>query len=213
MKELPKEQLPDVLLMENVPQVHAEQNKVDFENWLSFLRSKGYHNFWQDLNAKDYGIPQNRERCFCISILSDDFVEFEFPKQIKLTTVMKDYLEESVDEKYYISGEKADKLIADLIDRGVLRTEEQKNRRTEELALTLHSTEVEKSLSHHALSQDMTQESVRTNLKEGVCVKQLGFIEKGTGKHQTNIVYDKNGLCPTLYAALWKGAFKVVDKW
>ena len=90
--------------MENVPQVHAEANRADFDSWLSFLRSKGYQNFWQDLNAKDYGIPQNRERCFCVSVLADDFIDFEFPEPIELEKVMKDYLEETVDEKYYISS-------------------------------------------------------------------------------------------------------------
>lgn len=121
--ELQKQDLPQVLLMENVPQVHAEQNKADFENWLSFLRKKGYQNFYQDLNARDYGIPQNRERCFCVSVLADDFIDFEFPNQIPLTTVMKDYLEENVDDKYYINNEKADKLIQQLLKAGVIGTE------------------------------------------------------------------------------------------
>ena len=120
LKECTKDELPQILLMENVPQVHAEQNMADFEAWLAFLRSKGYHNHWQDLNAKDYGIPQNRDRCFCVSILSDEFVDFEFPAPIPLTTVMKDYLEDEVDEKYYINNEKAKKLIAQLVESGVL---------------------------------------------------------------------------------------------
>ena len=120
IKELKDDELPQVLLMENVPQVHAEQNMADFESWLAFLRSKGYYNHYADLNAKDYGIPQNRERCFCVSILADEFVDFEFPAPIPLTIVMKDYLEETVDERYYINNEKADKLIAELIERGQL---------------------------------------------------------------------------------------------
>ena len=78
LKELKDDELPQILLMENVPQVHSEQNLPDFENWLNFLRSRGYFNFYQDLNAKDYGIPQNRERCFCVSILSDEFIEFNY---------------------------------------------------------------------------------------------------------------------------------------
>lgn len=124
LKEMTKEELPDILLMENVPQVHAEQNKADFDNWCNFLRSKGYINHWQDLNAKDYGIPQNRDRCFMVSILSDNFIDFNFPKPVKLEKVMRDFLEESVDEKYYIKNEKAQKLIKDLIANGTLRTEQ-----------------------------------------------------------------------------------------
>lgn len=115
LKELPKEELPDVLLMENVPQVHSDQNANDFMSWQDFLNSLGYFNFIKDLNAKDYGIPQNRERCFMVSVLSDDFISYEFPKPIKLEKVMKDYLEDKVDDKYYIRTEKADKLIKDLL--------------------------------------------------------------------------------------------------
>lgn len=120
LAELPAEQLPDILLMENVPQVHAEQNRYDFENWLAFLRKKGYQNFWKDLNAKDYGIPQNRERCFCVSILANDFVDYEFPEPVPLETVMKDYLEDDVDERYYINNDKANELIERLIESGSL---------------------------------------------------------------------------------------------
>ena len=137
LKELPDEQLPQVLLMENVPQVHAEQNQDDFESWLKFLRSKGYHNFYKDLNAKDYGIPQNRDRCFCISVLSKDFVEYEFPMTVQLQKVMKDYLEETVDEKYYITSDKATKLIEELIENGTLPTEQNRTEQNRTDLLTI----------------------------------------------------------------------------
>lgn len=123
LKELPEEQLPQVLVMENVTQVHADANREDFESWLSFLRSRGYINHWFDLNAKNYGIPQNRDRTFCISILSPEFVDYEFPKPQPLTKVMRDFLEDNVDEKYYINSEKADKLVNQLIADGTLPTE------------------------------------------------------------------------------------------
>lgn len=137
LKEMSDEELPDVLLMENVPQVHAEQNREDFENWLSFLKSKKYKNFWQDLNAKDYSIPQNRDRCFCVSFLSnDDFTEFNFPEPVKLEKVMKDYLEEQVDEKYYINNDKADKLIKQLLENGVLPTEQNRTEQRTDCRIT-----------------------------------------------------------------------------
>ena len=94
-------ELPQVLLMENVPQVHGMKNKEHFDKWIAFLESKGYSNFWQDLNAKDYGIPQSRNRCFMVSILGD--YTYDFPKPIELTLTLKDMLEEDVDEKYYLS--------------------------------------------------------------------------------------------------------------
>jgi DNA (cytosine-5)-methyltransferase 1 len=108
--------------MENVPQVHGKKNKADFDKWLDFLRNKGYQNFWQDLNAKDFGIPQNRERCFCVSILSKDFVDYEFPNEIKLNYKMKDLLEPVVDEKYYINSPRAKELIEKLIVEASVET-------------------------------------------------------------------------------------------
>ena len=126
LTELPKEQLPDILLMENVPQVHAEKNREDFERWLAFLRGKGYSNFWQDMNATDYGVAQNRVRCFCVSVLSDDYVEYDFPEEIPLETVIEDYLETDVASKFFITSEKADKLIGSLIEKGVLPAIEQR---------------------------------------------------------------------------------------
>ena len=116
------DELPQVLIMENVPQVHGEKFIHDFTLWLRFLEKKGYHNFWQDLNAKNYGVAQNRDRTFCVSFLDD--VVFNFPKPIPLTKTIKDYLETDVDEKYYINSEKAQQLIDKLIVDGTLPTNE-----------------------------------------------------------------------------------------
>lgn len=109
-------ELPQVLLMENVPQVHGKKNLDDFNKWIDFLESKGYKNFWKDLNAKDYGVAQNRNRTFMISFLDD--VNYNFPEPIPLTKRMKDYLEDVVDEKYYINNQKAEELINKLIING-----------------------------------------------------------------------------------------------
>ena len=95
------DELPQVLLMENVPQVHSVKNKEHFDKWIEFLESKGYSNHWQDLNAKDYGIPQSRNRCYMVSILGD--YSYEFPKPIPLDFRLGDLLEPEVDEKYYLS--------------------------------------------------------------------------------------------------------------
>ena len=83
-------ELPQVLLMENVPQVHGTKNKEHFDEWIAFLESKGYSNYWQDLNAKDYGIPQSRNRCYMVSLLGD--YTYEFPKPVKLETTIKDFI-------------------------------------------------------------------------------------------------------------------------
>lgn len=103
------DELPQVLLMENVPQVHGKKNIEHFEKWIAFLESKGYSNHWQDLNAKDYGIPQNRNRCFMVSILGD-YTYYEFPEAIPLTLKLGDMLEADVDEKYYLSDKHLHKI-------------------------------------------------------------------------------------------------------
>lgn len=95
------EQLPQVLLMENVTQVHGSGNTDYFTEWQTFLESKGYSNFTADLNAKNYGVPQNRNRCFMISLLGD--YSYSFPLPVTLEKRLKDVLEQNVDEKYYLS--------------------------------------------------------------------------------------------------------------
>lgn len=114
-------ELPEVLLMENVPQVHSKANTPDFQKWIDFLESKGYSNYWQDLNAKDYGVAQNRDRCFMVSLLGG--WNYKFPQPIPLERKLKDYLEDVVDEKYYINNEKAQKLIQTLIENGTLQND------------------------------------------------------------------------------------------
>ena len=99
---------------------------ADFQRWIQFLENKGYSNYWQDLNAKNYGVAQNRNRCFMVSILGNH--KYEFPKPIPLTKTMKDYLEDVVDEKYYINNEKAQKLIDTLISDGTIPRAEQSRR-------------------------------------------------------------------------------------
>lgn len=112
------EQLPQVLVMENVPQVHGKKFIDDFNKWIGSLENLGYTNYWQDLNAKDYGVAQNRNRTFMVSFLGN--VSFKFPKPSTLDKTMKDYLEDEVDEKYYINNEKAQALIEKLILSGEL---------------------------------------------------------------------------------------------
>lgn len=95
------EELPQVLLMENVPEVIGTNNIKHFAKWLEKLESLGYKNKWQILNAKDYGIPQNRDRCFMVSILGDYY--YNFPKKKPLKLKLKDMLEDNVDESFYLS--------------------------------------------------------------------------------------------------------------
>lgn len=102
------DELPKYLIMENVKNLVSKKFIADFERWLEFLKSLGYTNHWQVLNAKDYGIPQNRERVFCISILEDK--RFRFPEKQTLRLRLKDLLENEVDEKFYLAQKQTDKI-------------------------------------------------------------------------------------------------------
>lgn len=99
---------PKYLLMENVKNLVGEQHKHNFIKWLNVLESLGYQNFWKVLNAKDYGVPQNRERVFVVSILGGG--QYLFPNPIKLEKRLKDVLEHNVDEKYYIDSKLLERL-------------------------------------------------------------------------------------------------------
>ena len=102
-RERGSQSLPQILLMENVPAVAGKGAVRDFEKFQAKLESLGYKNYVQILNAKDYGIPQNRRRCFMISILGD--YSYSFPAKIKLERRLKDMLEDDVDKKYTISDQ------------------------------------------------------------------------------------------------------------
>lgn len=93
--------LPKYLLLENVKNLVSKKFKADFDKWLDFLSELGYTNYWKVLNAKDYGIPQNRERVFCVSIRGEH-EPFVFPKPKELTIRLRDMIDETVDERFYL---------------------------------------------------------------------------------------------------------------
>lgn len=100
-------ELPKYLLLENVKNLVGKRFKPDFDKWLTKLENLGYTNYWKVLNAKDYGIPQNRERVFVVSILGK-YEIYKFPKPKELNFKLKDVLENKVDEKYYLSEKMQD---------------------------------------------------------------------------------------------------------
>lgn len=93
---------PKYLLMENVKALVSKKFLPFYKEWLEYLNREGYRNFSKVLNAKDYGVPQNRERVFCVSIL-DEAARYNFPKPWKLDRCLDDVLEQEVDEKFYLS--------------------------------------------------------------------------------------------------------------
>ena len=178
--------LPQVLVMENVPQVHGTKNMASFQAWLKFLESKGYSSFWQDMNSKNYGVAQSRNRTIVVSFLGSG--TFKFPQPYPLKKRMKDYLEDEVDEKFYLNNEKAKKLIDKLIVDGKILTDRQTDR-----PLTLLS-ENQESLKPQTVSKQELMRESQTN-KQMV----LGYLNMN-GYDKMNV-----DIATTLCARDYKG--------
>lgn len=179
-------ELPQVLLMENVPQVIGKKNIKDFQSWRSKLESLGYSNYVQLLNSKDYGIPQNRNRCFMVSVLGR--YHYTFPKKQKLKLKLKDMLEDNVDEKYYLSDE--------VIKNFVI------NNKKNELAGNGFRFEP------FERERDDSAEDGQTG--SGL---PIGFLDRGTGEHQSNQVYSTDVVARTLQSELEiRNPLKILEK-
>lgn len=94
--------LPNVLVMENVPDVLGQKNISSFADWIKVLDDMGYKSEWKVVNAKDHQCPQNRDRCFMVSVLGDYY--YSFPTKSKLAYTVNDLLEKNVDESYFLSS-------------------------------------------------------------------------------------------------------------
>lgn len=115
---------PKYAIAENVKNLVGKKFKDDFDNLLKELDEIGYNSYWQVLNAKNYGIPQNRERVFIISIRKDiDDGNFKFPKPFDNGLRLKDLLEEEVDERYYIDNDRVKQLLSELKEKNLLKGE------------------------------------------------------------------------------------------
>lgn len=178
--------IPQCLIMENVPQVHGKKNKASFDEWCQFLESLGYKNYWKDLNAKDYGVPQSRNRCFMVSLLGD--YSYEFPEPIELKLKLQDLLEDEVDEKYYIS----DKMVQYIAAKNEKWTGNNWNSSciNRECACTKTTREGQtRADSSDYICKDLP---VNYKLNQVAQIVDKGFTE------MTGRVYDSNGLSPTI---------------
>ena len=112
VENTPYNERPKVLLMENVKALTSNTFAEDWREIQLRLERLGYTNYADVLNAKDYGVAQNRERVFIVSILGEYY--YEFPKPYKLTKRLKDYLEDEVDEKYYLNDRFIEQMTKDV---------------------------------------------------------------------------------------------------
>lgn len=105
---------PKYLLMENVKALVSDKFAPGLKKWILWLQHQGYRNYAKVLNARDYGVPQNRERVFMVSILDDggETEPYYFPKPFQSEKRLKHVLEDNVDESYYLPDDKVTKIIA-----------------------------------------------------------------------------------------------------
>lgn len=110
---------PKYLIMENVKALVQKKFMPEFRRWIDTLTEIGYSNYWQVLNAKDYGVAQNRERVFMVSILGEH-TPYNFPDKIGNNKCVEDYMidAEDVDESYFIDQERVtNKVLSDILDQ------------------------------------------------------------------------------------------------
>lgn len=102
---------PKYLLQENVAALVSKKFLPDFQKWLDKLSSLGYVSRWARLNAKDYGVPQNRDRVFCLSMRKDVAFDYQFPDPIPLKRKLEDMLQEEVDTRFFLKDEAVSKFL------------------------------------------------------------------------------------------------------
>ena len=172
--------LPKYLLLENVKNLIGKKFKPQFDAWVKWLDSIGYNTYWKVLNAKNFGVPQNRERVFAISVRKDiDTNGFTFPEPIPLTTRLKDILEHNVDEKYYLPDDRIEKILNSSF------MQEKKRIQTTDVCDTL-------------LARDW--KDPKCVPIEEPQVKQIGNVCPTKTRENPNQgrVYDKEGIAPAL---------------
>ena len=182
---------PKYLLLENVKNLVGKKFKAQFEEWLAYLENLGYTNYWKVLNAKDYGVPQNRERVFVVSILGEHEA-YEFPKPIPLDKCIADILEEEVDEKYYLSDEIQKRFKLTNQNENIIGTTKPEFRTIGQRDLVYNTEGVMGSL----VATDYKQP--KQIAEKPILVGGIGEKNFGKQYRQGNRVYDSNGIAMCL---------------
>lgn len=205
---------PEYAIAENVKALVSKKFTAEFKAVLDGLEAAGYNNYWQVLNAKDYGIPQQRERVFIISIRKDcDAGLFSFPAPQELKLRVKDMLEPEVDDKYYLTGEGAQRLIqayAARISKAITEPVicASRGRNPADLRDRAAGAYTEQHLEP---KNDGTSNTLTTVQKDNLLLEpaprilQIGNLIPDAGRKftnpQTGRVYDPQGLSPTINTA------------
>ena len=182
---------PALSIIENVKNLTGKKFKKEFDMVLSDLDEAGYNSYYKVLNAKNYGIPQNRERVFIISIRKDlDNGQFKFPEPFDNGIRLKDILEDEVDEKFYLSDDKVSRFITNLNTKNALLYDPCQTKREG------------KSREYTEFSPTLTSRDYKDpRLINDNVVKQLGNISTDNSSWnnpQTGRIYSVEGISPTL---------------
>lgn len=174
---------PKYVLWENVKNILSKKHKHNFEAYIETMNILGYNSYYKVLDAKDYGVPQHRERVYTVSIRKDiDNGNFVFPEPMKLKLRLKDVLEDEVEEKYYLS----EKMLNFFYKNEQIQKEKGNGFRFG----VSDGNVVAKSVTTRAGSR-MDDNFIK-------CVRIGGIFDTEKSKHQAGSVYDKEGLSPTL---------------
>lgn len=209
-----KELRPHYAIAENVKALTSKKFKNEFAAVLSSLEDAGYNNYWSVLNAKDYGIPQNRERVFIVSIRKDvDKGDFQFPEKEPLMLRLRDMLEptESVDEKYYLSTEREGvrRLIAELETRYSL-PDAARIGDTPVICQVGNIVDNPNRDSQRGRIYDPSGLAPTLNTVGGGGLEAKIVIDGTIGSHETDRVTSKDGMIQTLKATDYKNPPKIV---
>lgn len=203
-----REKKPALSIIENVKNFTGKRFKNEFEMVLSDLDDAGYNTYYQVLNAKNYGVPQNRERVFIISIRKDlDNGKFKFPEPFDNGLRLKDLLEDEVDEKFYISDEKVERFITNAKENKYCNKKANFSPELWKSCYAIRSQEFVRT----GFTDDCSTLTAR-DYKDPRCVvvhkneetnivKQVGNISDCNGNWnnpQVGRVYDVSGCSPTL---------------
>lgn len=187
-----KEVKPKYSIIENVKNLTSKKFKNSFEQILKDLEESGYNNYWNVLNAKNYGVPQNRERVFIVSIRKDiDKEIFEFPAPFDNGIRLKDVLEDSVDEKYFLSEKMIQGFIANNQDYNI---EEQSAIRVGEVTPNSQTGQVYSTDGISPTIVAGTHGYANGNIIEAGNLHNKGWY------NSSNTVYSNRGIAPTLTA-------------
>lgn len=177
---------PKYVIWENVKNLLSKKHRHNFDAYLDAMHDLGYENNYKVLNAKDYGIPQNRERVFTVSIRKDIYKGYFFPAPILLEKKLKDVLEDDVDEKYYLSDEQVASFKA-----STAKAQAKGN------GFKFEPIERERNRKSNAHHRHATGQSADGQLHSRT-IRLGGLYDSENSKHQAGSVYDPRGICATL---------------